>query len=64
MTETRPAQIVITRRDNNIWRVLLMNESGTLSADDLGKDAALALIEGHLESLELIRDIRKRLGIL
>lgn len=60
----KPAQIVITRNDDNTWRVIFMNESGTLQSDDLGRGAALSLIESHLDSLEPTKDIRERLGIL
>lgn len=60
----RPLQIVITRISDDQWKILFMNETGTLHSDEVGKGAILSLVECHLESLEPTKEAKERLSLL
>lgn len=52
-----PLQIVITRKSDDTWRILFMNERGTIHDDTTGKGGIMSLIDCHLESLAEVRGL-------
>lgn len=50
----KPLQIVITRKSDDQYRILFMNEKGAIHDDVTGKGGILAIVETQLESLATV----------
>lgn len=49
-----PLQIVITRKSDDQYRILFMDDKGTIYDDTTGKGGILAIVETQLESLSIV----------
>lgn len=46
-----PRQLVVVRMSNGLWRLLIMNEKGTLTTHDLDNEALLRHIDIQLPDM-------------